>query len=195
MTICPSSGEQLRILGEENLNQDPGGIEPAQQGGTMKKQLATVGLAAALTLSLAGCGGQAIETVTTTPTPQAQVKQVGEEVSGEVATFTLEKTEVKQDYYGSTITGFLVKACNTSDETLKFSSEYWLAMGSDGGRYQFNTSGGMFTPAYPLVLEASSEVLPGDCLEGWMQVENSDEQIKELQYIHPDGERFTWVLQ
>lgn len=171
----------------------------------MRKQLAAAGLAMVLAMSLAGCGGgQSIKTVTTTPmpvetvttpTPQAQIKQIGEEISGEVATFTLEKTEVKQDSYSGAITGFLVKACNTSDEALTFSSEYWLAMGADGGRYRFSTSGGMFTPAYPLVPEASAEVLPGDCLKGWMQVENSDEQIKELRYIHPDGERFTWVLQ
>lgn len=171
----------------------------------MRKQLAAAGLAMVLAMSLAGCGGgQSIKTVTTTPTPvetmatptpQAQIKQIGEKVDGEVATFTLEKTEVKQDSYSGAITGFLVKACNISDETRIFSSEFWSAVGSDGGRYQFNVSGGMFTPAYPLVPDAEAEVEPGDCLKGWMQVENGDEQIKELRYIHPDGERFTWVLQ
>lgn len=177
-------------------------------------------IAVVAVLALVACGGTqptpalepatqvtvtATETVTVTiaPSPEPVASSDGPEVDMSLAvgdthdgpSASLQVTDYKVvEEYGMVMSGLKVSACNKTKEVLLISSEAWVALDAEGGRYTptYGTSDKM-KPSYPTDgYDPKSETAPGDCLVGWILFD-ADGLVSVRYKSQVNGEA-TWVL-
>lgn len=130
-------------------------------------------------------------------TAAAGLLAIGDIYPGKPKGATLQVLEMRQAtdrLSDSLVTGLKIRACNTGDETSVFSSQLWVGVDADEGRYEatrWDVEG--LSPSYPRdEFDPKSETEPGECLAGWITFE-ADNLVSVRYRSQANGEA-SWAL-
>lgn len=144
------------------------------------------------------------ETVTVTATPAAPVAitpeqdtqdtlVIGDTYEGPSASLQVVDFQIVEEY-GMVVSGAQVVSCNKSMQTVTFTSEVWLGVDADAGRYTPSFAGSStLKPEYPTsTFDQTSETAPGECLKGWILFDT--DVLVELRYRSQINGDASWTV-